>query len=86
MVDVDYAAVQEKSKFSGLRAPATISTCSERSPVSGDLFAFVAALSIAAKFPLQLDSELAIRGSQNDGVDQSSEHFVDFGTSIDSVA
>src|SRR5262252_71953 len=39
------------SKQSMLRAPATISTCSERSPVSGDLFAFVAALSIAAKFP-----------------------------------
>ena len=31
--------------------PATITTCSERSPVSGDLFAFVAALSIAARFP-----------------------------------
>ena len=34
-----------------LRAPATIDTCSERSPVSGDLFAFVAADSIAARFP-----------------------------------
>jgi hypothetical protein len=32
-------------------APATITTCSERSPVSGDLFAFVAAPSIAARFP-----------------------------------
>lgn len=33
-----------------LRAP-TITACSERSPVSGDLFAFVAAPSIAARFP-----------------------------------
>ena len=32
-------------------APATITTCSERSPVSGDLFAFWAAPSIAARFP-----------------------------------
>src|SRR5438045_9777522 len=29
-------------------APATIATCSKRSPVSGDLFAFWATLSIAA--------------------------------------
>ena len=35
-------------RYRWLRAPATITTCSERSPVSGDLFAFWAAPSIAA--------------------------------------
>jgi hypothetical protein len=47
-----HAAVHQVAKSRRLQAPATISTCSERSPVSGDLFAFVAALSIAARFPL----------------------------------
>jgi len=34
-----------------VHAPATITTCSERSPVSGDLFAFWTAPNIAARFP-----------------------------------
>ena len=47
-----HAAVQENSKFSGLRAPATIDTCSERSPVSGDLLLCAVAPSIAARLPV----------------------------------
>jgi hypothetical protein len=35
-----------------LRAPATNAICNSRSPVSGDLVAFWAALSMAARFPL----------------------------------
>lgn len=50
MVSGDYAAARHSCKYRRLHAPATTSTCSERSPVSGDLFAFVAALSIAARF------------------------------------
>src|SRR5262245_50976363 len=46
-----HAAAQQSCRYNLLRAPATISTCSERSPVSGDLFVFVAALNIAARFP-----------------------------------
>jgi hypothetical protein len=46
-----HAAPLHSCKYRWLHAPATIDTCSERSPVSGDLFAFVAALNIAARFP-----------------------------------
>jgi acetyl esterase/lipase len=45
------AVADAKAAIRWLRAPATITTCSERSPVSGDLFAFWAAPSIAARFP-----------------------------------
>src|SRR5205809_5447176 len=54
-------------------APATITTCSERSPVSGDLFAFWAAPSIAARFPFNFDSERALLRCQGDGVNEVSE-------------
>src|SRR6185503_19331781 len=37
--------------ISGCEPPQTISTCSERSPVSGDLFTFMTAPSIAARSP-----------------------------------
>src|SRR6185436_6546566 len=46
-----HAAPLHSCKYRWLHAPATISTRSERSPVLGDLFAFWAAPSIAARFP-----------------------------------
>src|SRR3954467_5269650 len=50
-------------------APATIDTCSERSPFSGDLLLCTVAPSIAAKFA----SEDARLRRECDGVDQPSE-------------
>ena len=55
-------------------APATISTCSERSPVSGDLFAFVAALSIAARFPFSSILSLGSLGLEHFACSVPSEH------------
>ena len=68
---VDSLNVSHNPKVAGSNpAPATISTCSERSPVSGDLFAFWAAPSIAAaRFP-QLDLEFALVRRQDNGVDE----------------
>ena len=51
--DLDYAAVHENSTFSGSHGPATITTCSERSPVSGGLWLCTVAPSIAARFPFR---------------------------------
>jgi hypothetical protein len=50
---VPYAAPLHSCKYRWLHAPATIDTCSRKSPVSGDLFAFVAADSMAARFPFK---------------------------------
>jgi hypothetical protein len=44
-------AALHSCKYRRLRAPATNTTCSERSPVPGDLFACWAAVNIAARFP-----------------------------------
>jgi hypothetical protein len=43
-VQLDYAAVQENSKFSWLHAAATTLICTKRSPVSGDLLLSLTAL------------------------------------------
>ena len=60
-------------RYSWLRAPATITTCSERSPVSGDLFAFPppwAAPQHRRQIPFQFDSKLALARGQDDDVDE----------------
>jgi hypothetical protein len=65
-----YAAVQENSKFSGLRAPATSFIWTKRSPVSGDLLLYLAALSIPAKVSLQRDLQFVAVRFEQDRLDQ----------------
>jgi hypothetical protein len=47
-----HAAAQQSCRYNLLRAPATNTTCSERSPVSGDLLLCTVAPSIAARLPV----------------------------------
>ena len=56
-----YAAAQENSKFSGLRAPATNLIWTKRSPEFGDLLLSLAAVFISAREPFARSLSLSLR-------------------------
>ena len=69
-----YAAAQQSRRYSRLQAPATNCTGTRRSPISGDLLVFWAAVNIAASLPLSYDPELALLRHQDNRINQSTEH------------